>query len=155
MRAVHPILGPFDERSRDDMRRRTWIPGMMAKAKPVVPDEQEKQKIVTACDAFVRDVLKPRFLPEIRPSDFNYAIDIRCAWAGGRYRFLTRYRVGSGENAGNTFDAPFASLVRTGRDRFDLDWMRHTGQWWPLYEGKSLAQALRILETDELLFPCL
>ena len=51
----------------------------MAKAKPALPEEREKQKIVAACDAFVRDVLKPRFLPEIRPSEFNYVIDIRGA----------------------------------------------------------------------------
>ncbi|MBB5756208.1 hypothetical protein HNR00_000906 [Methylorubrum rhodinum] len=135
------------------MRRRTWMPGLMTKAKPALPDEREKLEIVAACDAFIRDVLKPRFLPEIRPSDWTYVIDIRGAWAGGRYRFLKRYRVGSGENAGEEFDAPFARLVRTGRDRFDIDWMRHTGQWWPLHEGRSLAQALHILETDGVLHP--
>jgi len=31
--------------------------------------------------------------------------------------------------------------------------MRHTGQWWRLHVGVSLAEALRILETDEVLYP--
>jgi hypothetical protein len=31
--------------------------------------------------------------------------------------------------------------------------MRHTGKWWPVHTGVTLAEALRILETDELLYP--
>jgi hypothetical protein len=31
--------------------------------------------------------------------------------------------------------------------------MRHTGQWWPMYSGKTLAEALHILETDPVLRP--
>lgn len=131
---------------------RTWLP-TMAKPKPALPDEEEKRTIVSACEAFIRDVLKPRFLPEIRPSEFNYVVDLRGAWSGGRYRFLMRYRVGSGANADEAFDAPFARIVRTGRDCFDIDWMRHTGQWWPLHEGKTLAETLHILETDGVLSP--
>ncbi len=38
-------------------------------------------------------------------------------------------------------------------DDFDVYWMRHTGQWWPLLTGKTLAAALRILETDGTLHP--
>jgi hypothetical protein len=31
--------------------------------------------------------------------------------------------------------------------------MRHTGTWWPLYSGVTLAEALHTLETDQLLHP--
>jgi hypothetical protein len=31
--------------------------------------------------------------------------------------------------------------------------MRHAGQWWPLYSGKTLAEALHILATDPVLRP--
>jgi hypothetical protein len=33
---------------------------------------------------FIRDVLKPRFLPQVRPTEWNYVIDIHGAWAAGR-----------------------------------------------------------------------
>ena len=39
------------------------------------------------------------------------------------------------------------------RDSFDIYWMRHTGQWWRLYAGVTLAEALRILESDNVLHP--
>jgi hypothetical protein len=128
--------------------QRTIRPGSRSEV-----DELEKRAIVVACETFIRDVLKPRFLPEIRPTRWNYVIDIRGAWAGGRYRFMQRYRSGMAENLGEEFDAPFARIDRVGRDRFDIYWMRHTGKWWRLHTGVSLVEALRILETDGTLHP--
>jgi hypothetical protein len=109
--------------------------------------------IVAACEAFIRDILKPRFLPEIRPTEWNYVIDIHGAWMAGRYRFMQRYRSGMEHASGEEFDAPFARIDRMGRDRFDIYWMRHTGKWWRLHAGVTLVEVLRILETDELLHP--
>jgi hypothetical protein len=120
---------------------------------PARPDAQEKAAIVDACETFIREVLKPRFLPAITPTKWNYVIDIHGAWAGGRYRFMQRYRSGHEQNRGTEFDAPFARIDRMGPDQFDIKWMRHTGQWWPLYSGKTLAEALHILETDPVLRP--
>ncbi len=121
--------------------------------KPQPPTEAERQAIVAACDAFILDVLKPRFMPEIRPTKVNYPVDIKGAWAGGRYRFIQRYRTGWEENAGEEFDSAFARLDRTGPDRFDIYWMRHTGKWWRLHTDVSLAQALHLMETDGILHP--
>ena len=122
-------------------------------ARPVADEGAEKQAIVAACETFIRDVLKPRFLPKIKPTEWNYVIDIHGAWAAGRYRFVQRYRSGMAHNRGEEFDAPFARIDRMGKDRFDVYWMRHTGKWWRLYTGVTLVEALRILETDEVLHP--
>ena len=40
------------------------------------PSEAEKAAITAACESFIAEVLKPRFLPEIRPTAFNYPVDI-------------------------------------------------------------------------------
>jgi len=133
-------------------RRKQWIWAPRA-ARPALPDEAEKQAIIAACETFIRNVLKPRFLPGIRPTEWNYVIDIHGAWTAGRYRFMQRYRSGMAHNRGEEFDAPFARIDRMGRDRFDIYWMRHTGKWWRLYAGVTFVEALRILETDEVLRP--
>lgn len=122
-------------------------------ARPARPDEAEKQAIVAACEAFIDNFLKPRFLPQIRPTEWNYVIDIHGAWAAGRYRFMQRYRSGMEHNRGEEFDAPFARIDRMGPDRFDIYWMRHTGKWWRLHTGVTLAESLQILETDGVLHP--
>ncbi len=62
-------------------------------------------------------VLKPRFLPEIKPAEWNYVVDIHGAWAAGRYRFIKRYRSGMADNAGEEFDAPFARINHIGPDQ--------------------------------------
>lgn len=133
-------------------RAKQWMPTTRA-ARPELPSEAEKQAILAACEAFISDVLKPCFLPQVRPTEWNYVIDIHGAWAAGRYRFMQRYRSGMEHNRGAEFDAPFARIDRMGRDRFDIYWMRHTGKWWRLHAGVTLAEALHILETDGLLHP--
>ena len=120
---------------------------------PALPTAQEKRAIISACETFIREVLKPRYLPEIKPTEWNYVIDITGAWAGGGYRFMQRYRSGFKDNRGWEFDAPFARIDRGGPDRFNIKWMRHTGQWWPMYSGKKLVESLHILESDPVLRP--
>jgi len=129
-----------------------WIRTVPA-ARPAAVDELEKQAIIASCETFIRDVLRPRFLPEIRPTEWSYVIDIHGAWAAGRYRFIQRYRSGMEHNPGEEFDAPFARIDRMGQDHFDIHWMRHTGTWWRLHTGMTLVEALRILETDGILHP--
>lgn len=131
-------------------KHRIWT---ATSARPAAATDIEKQVVVVACETFIRDVLKPRFLPQVTPTKWNYAVDIYGVWAGGRYRFIQRYRSGHSHNAGEEFDAPFARIDRMGRDRFDIYWMRHTGKWWRLHVGVTLVEALRILEADSVLHP--
>jgi hypothetical protein len=109
------------------------------------PSESEKARITAACQRFIDEVLKPRFLPAVRPTQFK--------WQGPRYRFIQRYRSGFPENLGEEFDAPFVRLDWISHDRFDIQWHRHTGAWYRLHRGQSLAQALKTIETDEHLQP--
>jgi hypothetical protein len=113
----------------------------------------EKQAIIAACERLIADYLKPRFQRKITPTQFNYPIDIGGAWSGGRYRFFQRYRSGFEENRGQEFNAPFARLDCIGPDSFDIYWMQGTGRWWRVHSGVTLAEAMRLLEMDELLHP--
>lgn len=65
-------------------------------------------------------MLKPRFLPTIGPTQFNYHIDILGKWQANRYRFVQRYRSGFPENLGEEFEAPFTRLDWLAHDRFNI-----------------------------------
>lgn len=119
------------------MARGVW--GFDPKARP---DPAEKQRIIAACEAHIAEVLMPRFLPEIRETEFNYPVGISGKWHGRHYRFLTRYRSGYADNKGEEFDVPFARLEWAGRDRFDISYYRHTEKWFPLQRGLTLEKAL-------------
>jgi hypothetical protein len=113
----------------------------------------EKSAVTAACQNLIDDFLKPRFLPTIRPTQFNYPIDILGKWHGTKYRFIQRYRSGFPENLGEEFDAPFARLDWISRNLFDIQWHRHTGEWFRLHCGLTLAEAINTLKSDGLLHP--
>ena len=113
----------------------------------------EKASVTAACEQLISEFLKPRFLPEIRPTQFNYPVDIVGKWHGANYRFIQRYRSGFNENLGEEFDAPFARLDRVGRDNFDIQWRRHTGEWYRLHRGLTLVKAIETLKSDAILHP--
>jgi hypothetical protein len=131
------------------MRRQgIWVKALTA---------NEKATIGAKCDRFIAEILKPRFLPEVRPTEFNYPIDIVGKWRGSKYSFITRYRSGFPGNLGEEFDAPFTRLdhayEHTADVHFDIMWRRHTGQWWRLYSAVKLDEALRLIKTDLNLQP--
>ena len=131
-------------------RKKRWV-----RVRPLTTGE--KATIATTCERFIEDTLKPRFLPEVRPTPFNYAIDILGKWRGNKYSFITRYRSGFPDNLGGEFDSPFTRLDHVeeclAEAQFDLMWRRHTGQWWRLYASVTLEEALRLIGTESLLQP--
>ena len=96
----------------------------------------------------------PQFLPEILPTEFNYPIAIYGKWHGNKYRFITRFRSDHPTSIRPEFEAPFARLEYVGRDRFDLSYYRHTGEWFRLFEAISLTEVLDMLQRDRHFYPC-
>ena len=82
----------------------------------------EKQTIIAACERFIIEVLKPRFLPEIRPTEWNYPVDILGRWHGNRYRFIQRYRSDRPDAIQPEFDASFTRLDWITPRLFNVAW---------------------------------
>jgi hypothetical protein len=118
---------------------------------------QEKSVVAASCERLIAETLKPRFLPEVHPTTFNYPIDIVGKWRGSKYSFITRYRSGFPENLGEEFDSSFSRLDHVeehpGDLRFHVMWHRHTGQWFRLHALVKLDEALRLIASEERLWP--
>ena len=119
--------------------------------------KDDKAAIDAACAQLIANWLKPRFLPEIRPTMYNYPVDLIGKWRGSKYSFITRYRSGFENNSGQEFDAAFIRLDHVeeclSEIRFDIMWHRHTGQWFRLHAAVTLEDALHLIKTDGLLYP--
>lgn len=119
--------------------------------------KDEKAAIAAICERFIAETLKPRLLPGIRPTEFNYPVDLFGRWRGAKYSFVTRYRSGFADNPGEEFDMAFTRLdhleERLAERRFDVMWHRHTGQWFRLYAAVTLDEALALIMKEELLRP--
>ena len=133
------------------MRKKRWV--YVERRVRTLPANDEKEIVIATCDKFIADVLKPRFLPRICPTEFNYPVDLYGKWHGGRYRFIELFRSDSRDRIVPEFEHAFTRLDYIGPDRFDLFWHRHTGQWWRLYHSVSLTEALLCIEQDGHLHP--
>ena len=129
-------------------RAKVWV--------KVLPNA-EKTAISAICERLIAEKLKPRFLPETKPTRFNYPVGLFGQWRGSKYSFVLRYRSGWPENEGEEFNSAFTRLDHVEEDltetRFDLMWHRHNGQWWRVHRSATLEEALRLIETTPLLQP--
>jgi hypothetical protein len=125
--------------------------GRRAANKPSAP---EKFAITTACEKLISEVIKPRFLPAIQPTAFNYPVAIYGKWHGNKYRFITRYRSDNPASLQPEFEVPFARLEFVAYDRFDLSYHRHTGEWFCPYQRVTLTEALQLIGEGIHFRPC-
>jgi hypothetical protein len=105
----------------------------------------EKIAVTSAFQSLIANVLLRKYLPEIMPSEFKYPTAIYGKWHGNKYRFITRYRSDQPGSFTCEFEAPFAGLEYFSRDRFDLSYQRHTGEWYCLYQCIALNEALALI----------
>jgi hypothetical protein len=110
-----------------------------------------KAEVTAACERLVA-ATKARYLPEIRPNGFNYPVDIRGRWRGEAYAFTVRFRSDDPAAISKEYDAPYARLDHFN-GRFSVQWMRHTGRWWPLRDGLTLEEAIDYIATAGVLRP--
>lgn len=113
------------------------------------PDEVTKASIETKVEAFIDEVLKPKHVqPPPEDAKFNYVSDITVKWHGSSLLLIGVYTCPGPNALSPTFEARFARMKLVGKDRFDLDFMRHTGQWWPLHQGLTLDECLAAIRDD-------
>ncbi|MDX9973214.1 MAG: hypothetical protein RBU21_09520 [FCB group bacterium] len=130
-------------------RQWVWVREKPSSAPPAV-----KAEVCAKAQALVDSELKPRHIePPPEKSDFNYIVDITTKWRGRFFYFASKY-ASPGPNAISPyFDAPFTRLEYRHNGRFNLAYMRHTGQWWQLYEDLTIEEAMEAIREEELFQP--
>jgi hypothetical protein len=135
------------------MAKKRWVyrPTKQAAAKL---SDGLKQTIKDKADELVKTVLIPQHVkPQPEDYQFNYVVDIYTKWYRNYFYFCSTYHV-SGPNAiAPSFEAKFARLEYVGGERFNLAFMRHTGQWQEIAQGISLDEALEMISDGGLFHP--
>lgn len=132
------------------MAKKTWIRLPDKKPKPQVP-ASEKQLIEQRCNDFIVTELKPKIVPKPEDYEWNYLVDIFGKWYRNYFYFCSVYNC-PGKNAiSPSFESKFARLEYTSPDRFNVAYMRHTGQWWEILQGLSLEECLSEMRTNPVL----
>jgi len=123
-----------------------WMPKPKKKHAPKAP-ELIKAQVKSKADTLIEKVLKPKYIePPPKDNDLNYLVDIFSKWHGRYFYFCSRYNCPSPRAMSPSFEDKFARLEYVGQDRFNLAYMRHTGQWVEIYPDLSLKECLNEIE---------
>lgn len=131
-----------------------WGLSPATRASGAALDAATKARVETKARDLVEKVLKPKHVkPPAEDESSNYLTDITLKWHGSTLFFVSTYACPSPNAISPSFEDRFARLKPAGRDRFDLDFMRHTGQWVPLYQGLTVDQCMKAICDDAWFVP--
>ena len=124
-----------------------WSPSSRA-AGPAL-DAATKAQVEAKARGLIDNELRPRNVqPPPEDARFNYISDITLKWHGSTLFFVAVYACPGPNALSPSFEARFARLKPAGGGRFDLAFMRHTGEWVPLHRGLTLDQCLEAIRDD-------
>ncbi len=134
-------------------RKKTWGYVGPKRMKPKVPDSV-KTKLTEQVEDLIENVIKPKHIKPPPPTqDFNYLADVYAKWYGNYFYFCATYN-SSGPNAiAPSFETKFARMEYAGDNKFNLAYMRHTGQWWEIYQNVSMQACLKSITEDPHFIP--
>ena len=131
-----------------------WGISPSARATGSTLNAAQKAQIEAKVREMIDKELKPKHIvPPDEDSRSNYLIDIKPMWHGTTLFLVSVYACPGPNAIAPTFEDRFARLRPSGADRFDLSFMRHTGQWVELFLGQSLEECLKEIRDDPWFTP--
>jgi hypothetical protein len=99
---------------------------------------------------FIETTLKPYYSLEESSDKVRRIVNIYAKWHQQHFiHFLAEFHDTSPNAIHQYYKDPFARMAYMGDERFNLAYMRHTGQWWDKYQNISLEDCLDAIKTDD------
>jgi len=134
-------------------KKKTWMPAAPRRTNPQVPDSV-KRMLKEKADEIIETVLKPEHIkPPPTDNDFNYLVDIYSKWYRHYFYFCAKYNCPSPNAISPSFETKFARMEYVGNERFNLSYMRHTEQWWELYQELPMLDCLKLIVEEPHFMP--
>jgi len=129
-----------------------WVYAPRKPAKPTVPDAL-KAEVAEHAQALIEE-WKPQYITE-PPQDqrFNYIVDLYTKWFRNYFYFCARYACPGPTALSPFFESRFTRMEYIGDRRFNLAFMRHTGQWIEVEQGLTLNECLESIRSDGFYHP--
>ena len=125
-----------------------WVYSPPKPPKPSVP-ETVKAEVEAKARELIDTVLKPQHVkPPSEGEQFNYVIDIGSKWYRSYFYFFSTYACPGPNAISPTFESKFARMEYVGGNKFNLSFMRHTGEGVELFTDFSVAECMKAIEDD-------
>jgi hypothetical protein len=113
-----------------------------------------RDEVETKAKELIDKVLKPKHVqPPLEDSESNYITDISLKWLGSKCFFVSTYACPGPNAISPTFEEKFARIEYVGDGKFNLSFMRHTGDWVPLFEGQTVDECMKAIQDDPWFVP--
>jgi hypothetical protein len=134
-------------------RRKVWMYSPPKPKKPKVHDSV-KAELSAKAQQLINEHLKPLHVkqPPENP-EFNYVTEIFTRWYQSFFYFCTTHASPHPEAISPTFETRFARMGYEGEGKFNLAYMRHTGQWWQIYSGRTIDECLTLIREEPHFIP--
>lgn len=133
--------------------KKRWVYSPPRPPKPKVP-EAVKAEVERRATELIESTLKPSHIkPPPEDTDWNYVVDIYTKWHQGYFYFYAKYCSPGPDEISPDFETGFARMEYIGDDEYNLSYMRHTGQWWEIYQQLSLDECLETIEGEPHFIP--
>jgi hypothetical protein len=133
--------------------RKTWVYDPPKPPKAKVPDSIKAEVSAKAAE-LINKHLKPNHVkPPPKNAQFNYLIDIFTKWYQSYFYFCTTYACPHPDAISPTFETRFARMQYLENRKFNLAYMRHTGQWNEIYSDLSMDECLSAIRDEPHFIP--
>lgn len=125
-----------------------WVYSPSSKASTGL-DTATKAQVEAKVQELIDKELKPKHVkPPPEDARFNYVTDITMKWHGSTLFLVSVYACPGPNAISPSFEARFARLRPAAGGKYDLSFMRHTGQWVELFQGQTLDECLQEIRDD-------
>jgi hypothetical protein len=111
--------------------------------------EAIKADLEAKTGALIETTLKSKFVkPPPKDRRWKYIIDVGTKGFRSYFYFFSTYACPGPNALSPTFESKFARMECVGDGRFNLSFVRHTGQWLELFRGLTLDECLASIQND-------
>ncbi|MBA3323452.1 MAG: hypothetical protein H0T45_18680 [Pyrinomonadaceae bacterium] len=123
-------------------RRKMWVYCPPKPPQPTVP-ETLKAEVSEKANQLLESTLKRQYIkPPPKDYQFNYLVDLYTKWYRSYFYFCSKYACPGPSAISPFFEARFARMQYVGDRRFNLAFMRHTGEWLEIFTVLSVEECL-------------
>jgi hypothetical protein len=127
--------------------KKQWVYAPQKQRSSTQVSASVKQQIKQQADELIESVLKPKYIKSpLQNPEFNYLVDLFSQWVRHYFYFCSKYHSPGPHAISPSFEMKFARLEYVSENNFKLSYMRHTDQWFEIYEGLSLEKCLELIE---------
>jgi hypothetical protein len=124
-----------------------WIDSPPRSSKPKVPDDL-KAELTEKAERLLNE-WRPKYIQPPPPGyQFNYIVELYSKWFRSYFYFCAKYACPGPTALSLFFEARFTRLEYVGNRRFNVAFMRHTGQWVETEHGLTVDECLRSIRED-------